>query len=58
MRDIGVDESEELPQILHTLVDDGAAAATGPLKPEPLREAVLQAVRDATPALLQLQVQK
>jgi hypothetical protein len=56
MRDIGVDESEELPLILRPLVDDGGGAAVGALTPEPLRLAVLQAVRDATPALMQLQV--
>jgi hypothetical protein len=56
MRDIGVDESEELPLILRPLVDDGGGAAVGALTPEPLRAAVLQAVRDATPALMQLQV--
>ena len=56
MRDIGVDESEELPLILRPLVDDGGGAAVGALAPEPLRLAVLQAVRDATPALMQLQV--
>jgi len=56
MRDIGVEESEELPQILHMLVDDGPAAAVGPFQPAEARELLLGAVRDATPALLQLQV--
>ena len=54
LRDIGVEESEELPQILHALVDDGPAAAVG--RGGEAREALTQAVRDATPALLQLQV--
>lgn len=54
LRDIGVEESEQLPQILHALVDDGPAAAVG--RGGEAREALTQAVRDATPALLQLQV--
>lgn len=54
LRDIGVEESEELPQILHALVDDGPAAAVG--RGGEAREALTQAVCDATPALLQLQV--
>lgn len=55
MRDISVEESEELPQVLHVLVDDGPVAAVG-AAPEAVREALVMAVRDATPALLQLQV--
>lgn len=54
MRDIGVEESEELPQVLHTLVDDAPAAAIGQGVEQP--DVLIQAVRDATPALLQLQV--
>lgn len=54
MRDIGVEESEELPQILHALVDDSPEAAIG-RRAEQSR-ALIQAVRDAAPALLQLQV--
>jgi hypothetical protein len=54
MRDIGVEESEELPQILHALVDDSPEAAIG-RRAEQSR-ALIQAVREAAPALLQLQV--
>lgn len=53
MRDIGVEESEELPQVLHTLVDDAPDAAIGQGAEQP--DVLIQAVRDATPALLQLQ---
>lgn len=53
LRDIGVEESEELPQILHALVDDAPSAAVG--RTAEHAPALTQAVRDATPALLQLQ---
>lgn len=66
MRDISVDESEELPQILHSLVTDSPAAVSGRsagregggaesadgVDPELLTEAI----RMGAPALMKLQV--
>ena len=68
MRDISVEESEELPQILHSLVRDGPAAAAGHSAmrtasgeggegaDEADRQILTEAIRAAAPALAKLQV--
>ncbi|EIE23685.1 hypothetical protein COCSUDRAFT_63210 [Coccomyxa subellipsoidea C-169] len=58
LRDISVEESEDLPRILGPLADDAAAAALGRSgaldQPPPHRDALLAAIEAGAPALAKL----
>ncbi len=60
LRDISVEESEDLPRILGPLADDAAAAALGRSgaldQPPPHRDALLAAIEAGAPALAKLRV--
>jgi hypothetical protein len=62
IRDISVEESDDLPSVLEPLVEDAASAVLGRERGDAggegpaARELLLEAVKAAAPALLKLQV--